>query len=377
MASPAFRKKNEEWAGKSPITAMVIFQPIGNPLEGMADQERSFFFDTLFRILRVQTVENVDMARQIAGRSIQSISLARQPAHFVSGGNAQEKSSLSWKKPDAISPAAKKAQQAIAASIAEYAQGDLALAREVLSEFESRIRTQGYKSDDLMAVLLLVIEDRVEAGAPLGKGGASSKPAAATVGAERLPAGAASPKIITGRLVHAEEIGASTPPTISAERLVPQELKDSIRASVEVRLASVREMLRYYFARNPQEYQKALSKLLAIPAAKENDSEYVQERLASELSAIGSFGLAQRLLTQIKKQEEMDTTKCLLELGYKFEGQKKRLILGKRTCGSKQQAASIVQLLLSNFRGKRLAERDVKPRPRVLSVRPRKPAAPN
>jgi len=361
LASPAFKKKEkaDAHAEGAPGLALVTFQPIGNPLEGMADQERRFFFDTLFRMLRVKTAENVDMARQIAGRNLRSVSLARQPAHFISHEEAGGNGAISWKKATVLSPEVETAQEVLAASIAEYARGDAALGAEILSEFESRLRSQGYKADDLMAVLLLVIEDHHEAAAHGGAGDSSSKPFQAAARAEILP----------------PEESNEPQPKILAAKLVPKKLQDLAREAVEVRLASVREMLRYYFVRNPKEYEKALSKLLAIPISKA-EPEYVQSRLASELADIGALELAQGLLNQVKSQKEMDTTKCLLELGYRFDGEKKRLILGKRTCGNRQQAAGILQLLLSKSKGKKMAERDAKP-PRMLSAQQRKPAAPD
>jgi len=117
--------------------------------------------------------------------------------------------------------------------------------------------------------------------------------------------------------------------------------------SAMVRLASVREMLRYYFERHPKEYSAALAAALGITTDKEGDMVYLQERLACELARIGSFALSQKILAAIKEKKRMDTEHCLLELGYKYDRKRRVLVLGKRTCGSRNEARGIIGLLLA------------------------------
>ena len=109
-------------------------------------------------------------------------------------------------------------------------------------------------------------------------------------------------------------------------------------------------MLRYYFRLHPSDYHTALASALGITADQEEDSTFLQERLAFELASIGSFALAQKLLAEIKKKKKLDTKECLMKLGYRYDVKKKRLILGKRTCGKPMEARGIIGLLLASAR---------------------------
>jgi hypothetical protein len=198
----------------------------------------------------------------------------------------------------------------IAFVIDDYARGDGKKARGVLEDFESCLSSGNYKSDDLMAVLLLVIEDRAwlprEEG--LGKGG---------------------------------HFGAASATPFP----VPQAARREMHESSLVRLASVREMLRYYFEAHPKEYSKALAAALSITSDKEGDPIYLQERLAFCLASIGSFALSQKILQQLKIR--MDERKQLAMLGYRYDRRGRRLVLGKRTCARHSDAKGILGLLVA------------------------------
>jgi len=201
--------------------------------------------------------------------------------------------------------------------IDDYARGDEAKERKVVGSLHESMRASGYRTDDLMASLLLVIEDDAWSGEEGGLG--TAKPRG---GATRLAA------------------------------LVPQRLRSSAQDSAEVRLASVREMLRYYFRLHPGDYHVALAAALGITADQEEDASFLQERLAFELASIGSFALAQKLLAEVKKKRMLDTMECLMRLGYRYDVKKRRLIIGKRTCGKPREARGIIGLLLASARKK-------------------------
>lgn len=220
--------------------------------------------------------------------------------------------------PSAFGPKA----QAVSSSISQlssviddYARGDEGKEKRVVGELHRRMRQSGYKSDDMMASLLLVIEDDVWSGEEGGVG--SAKPHG---GATRLSA------------------------------LVPQKLRTTARDSAEVRLASVREMLRYYFLSHPEEYSAVLAAALGITADQEEDAVFLQERLAYLLASIGAFALAQKILAELKKKKKMDTKECLMRLGYRYDRKNRRLIVGKRTCGRPAEARGIIGLLLAAAR---------------------------
>jgi len=143
------------------------------------------------------------------------------------------------------------------------------------------------------------------------------------------------------------EIGGDTPHggATRLSSMVPKKLRLSARDSTEVRLGSVREMLRYFFLAHPGQYSSALASALGITTGQADDGEFVQERLAYALASIGSFALAQKILYELKKR--MDTKNCLLRLGYKYDVKNKRLVLGKRTCGKPAEARGIIGLLLA------------------------------
>ena len=185
----------------------------------------------------------------------------------------------------------------------------------VVGDLHGSLRAQNYMTDDLMASLLMVIEDDAWSGEDGGLG--STKPHGS---ATRLAA------------------------------LVPQKLRSTAQDSAVVRLASVREMLRYYFKLHPQDYHSALAAALSITTDQEEDSTFMQERLAFALASIGSFALAQKLLAEIKKKKKLDTKECLMKLGYRYDVKRKRLILGKRTCGKPAEARGIIGLLLASAR---------------------------
>ncbi|MFA6908176.1 MAG: hypothetical protein WC263_05110, partial [Candidatus Micrarchaeia archaeon] len=100
----------------------------------------------------------------------------------------------------------------------------------------------------------------------------------------------------------------------------------------------------------PNDYHSALASALGITSDQEEDSTFLQERLAFELASIGSFALAQKLLAEIKLKKKLDTRECLMKLGYRYDVKRKRLILGKRTCGKPVEARGIVSLLLSSVK---------------------------
>ena len=199
--------------------------------------------------------------------------------------------------------------------IDDYARGNADKEKKVVGNLHENMRASSYRTDDLMASLLMVIEDDAWSGEEGGLG--SSKPHG---GATRLVS------------------------------LVPQKLRSTAQDSAVVRLASVREMLRYYFRMHPNDYHSALAAALGITSDQEEDSTFLQERLAFELASIGSFALAQKLLAEVKKKKKLDTKECLMKLGYRYDVKKKRLILGKRTCGKPVEARGIIGMLLASAR---------------------------
>lgn len=301
-----------------PFISLVTYRPVGNPLAKMSDFQRQFFFESLSRAVHWKQIESSERARRI---SLDSVLVGRAETARISELQKAERR-LSAEKPAAAGKLsisyssgmqeAKKAQQGLAFVVDDYARGDAQKAVAAVSDFESLVKSQNYKADDLMAVMLLIIEDSIWAGSE-------------------------------GATGSARHLGART----ARLQLVPEKLREVAKDSAEMRLASVREMLRSYFLRHPKDYAGALSLALGLTSDQEADVEFLQERLASELARIGGFALAQKMLAAIKLRKKMDTKKCLLELGYRYDRRGKRLIVGKRTCGTRDEAQGIVSLLLA------------------------------
>jgi hypothetical protein len=347
----------QESEKKLPFLSIVTFFPTGNPLEQMSMMQRQFFFESIMRLLHVASVENrrrieelsgkllppiavmplqakgaqLDMVLavpsvpkswqpkkeqqafapqdvQAANKAAQSQAPAPQPKEGV-GGRASEEGLLPAVFGNELSRV-RETQSALAGVINDYCRGDERKAGEIVSEFQRRLEAGGFKSDDLMAVLLLVIEDRAWAGDEAGIGGA-------------YPGGAA----------------------YRLEASVPQRLREEAKEAAVVRLASVREMLRYYFEKNPDQYAPALAAALGITADKEGDVAYLQERLAYEIASIGCFALAQRILAKLKGK--MGKADCMQCLGFHYDAKAKRLVVGKRTCVGAREARGILGLLSS------------------------------
>ena len=367
------------------LLSFVTLLPVGNPLRQMDGQQRKIFFDVLQQMAVSQAAQNrardlritsnrpaavasalpkfelvqkkqadasgMEKGLQLAGAGVgkggwQAEEKKSPPAPAVGeekgghpAGAASPSTAISLPMAAALaalSPEIFQAQQALAREIDDYARGDPEKASAALSEFKSRVETENFKSEELMAVLLLVIEDQIWEGGEPGVSGAGTSGSGIKV--QRNPKRAA---FAAGR---GEEYA------LAAQETVPQKLRDTARDSAEVRLASVREMLRYYFQRHPKDYAIALAAALGITSDQEGDQLYMQERLASCIASIGGFALAQKVLAELKEKKRMDTKKCLLELGYHYNAKKKRLVVGKRTCGKPLEARGIIGFLLSMAR---------------------------
>ncbi|MEM2137904.1 MAG: hypothetical protein QW568_02355 [Candidatus Anstonellaceae archaeon] len=313
--------EDEQQSSLLALLPLVTFEPLGNPLDFLQAQQRRMFFDILARKIHAQqeSEKQKDKAIVSSSAAAQGASLAAMKITLVKKeeGREREKQEVAHLPTIAYPHSASiaHAHERLAAEIDDYARGNSQKAQDALSEFESRLRSQGYKTDDLMAVMLLVIEDKIWEGD-------EGKPTGGQPG----------------------NIG------MRVQRLVPTKLREAAKDSGEARLASVREMLRYYFQTHPKDYALALAAALSLTSDQEEDTEFLQERLASELARIGGFAFAQKLLAELKRKKKMDTKKCLKELGYRYNAKEKKLILGKRTCGKPAEAKGIVGLLLSSIK---------------------------
>ncbi|MFA4982647.1 MAG: hypothetical protein WC588_00360 [Candidatus Micrarchaeia archaeon] len=335
-------KENEHEKATLALLPLLTYQQVGNPLENADGAVRQEFFKSLSSAAKSPSSAARERPRKIIPHSVMlaaemerakvfrlNAELAAQQraqaaarlqedgvkkgAHAESQAPAIQKQTPEGPAP-AISGSLPFAQHHLSLVLEDYARGDLQRESSVLSEFEFRIMAQGYRADDLMAVLLLTIEDQIWGGEEGAVGGSrkfGNRASAASV---------------------------------------PLALRQTAKESSYARLASVREMLRYYFDRNPKDYAGALAIALSLSPDQGNDPALLQERLSYVLAKIGGFALSQKLLAAIKLQKKMDTKKCLIELGYRYDIRQKRLVLGRRTCGTPSEARGILNLLLSSVR---------------------------
>ncbi|MFA6490086.1 MAG: hypothetical protein WCT52_05410 [Candidatus Micrarchaeia archaeon] len=363
---PAAKKKQP-----LPLLPLVTYEPVGNPLAKMNDAQKQFFLDSLLRAARpmpsmqsIQSMPSMQQSAALARASAEQSRFAlstvqRQSAIQIGQAMAESRSKEASKKEAketqlketrskaaiassqerALSESAEKRRQSqpsqlpsfsssgtgfkeakdsLAFVLADYARGDEKKLRGAMDEFNSRLSSAQHKSADLMATLLLVIEDKAW---DAGEEGAAGS---------------------------AKHFGAR----IGRGTEVPEILRESARDSAVVRLASVREMLRHYFEAHPKEYASILAAALGLTSDQEADSTFMQERLASELAHIGGFAFAQKMLAELKlrKKLDKDNEKCLLQLGYRYDRKRRVLVLGKRTCGTPAEARGIIALLLSAAR---------------------------
>ena len=399
MSAPIQKQPSDEQA-TLPLFSLLTFSPLANPLAEMTPVQRQFFFSSMMRLLQMQSAENESRVRALAPKMMPPISTigmlirkvkgkekekernfaqsqaeieakpvavpalptfrlgkkkqAQMPAQGSDGETSQRISETGQKgqslradwgassspltdsglisrqervvemqKGDMLrrivfkkdASRIKRVQEQLALTLNDYARGDAQKAEAVLAEFSRRLEAQEYRADELGAVLLLVIEDHAWAG-------------------EEGSVGSARP-------------GGSASRVLAA---LPEKMKQSASQAAQMRLASVREMLRYYFLRNSGEYYKIVAIALGMSEAEAGDPDMVQEKLDAEIARAGGFAVGEKMLAAIKLKKKLDEKNCLLELGYKFDREKKILIVGKRTCWKPIEGRKMVSALMSKFR---------------------------
>ncbi|MCX6769911.1 MAG: hypothetical protein NT051_04505 [Candidatus Micrarchaeota archaeon] len=308
---------------ESPLLSMLTFFPTKNPLYAMSALQRQQFLYDLRTALYIRATAELDKNQAILSQRIkladeQKRESQEKEAKVSIAPEKQELSVSNIKITVPAVPSHMRIKERLAREINDYSRGDRVAAESVVSDFESRLTSAKYAVDDLMTLLLLVIEDHY-----------------------------------WGEANSDEDSPGSGPAFHNGQRLrfaMPPKLKVIAQHSAYTRLASVREMLRHYFKVHPKDFSVVLALTLGITIDQESDNTFFQERLATELARIGSFALAQKMLAELKRQKKMDTRACLLQIGYLYDKKKKKLVLGKRTCGRPVEAREIIGLLLRSLK---------------------------
>lgn len=71
---------------------------------------------------------------------------------------------------------------------------------------------------------------------------------------------------------------------------------------LQIRLVSIREMLRHYFKECPQDYKKSLATALGVSGEEAEDPEFMEQRIAFEVARVGSWALSLRVLEEVKRE---------------------------------------------------------------------------
>ena len=312
--------KQENRQSIIPLLSFITYSPTHNILEHAGQQQRQFFFESLMQLLHCQNVGEIERTKDILRKRVVPLAPSLHAGVSEAGGinekihaialpsysmelQRQELRAQEQKKAKAVvAPEAQSSSEApslraiefkndeekrhflevqekLAYVIADYSRGNAEVSSEIVQEFRSELEAESYKADDLMATLLIIIEDRHY--------------------------GAAAKIIGTPRPI---------PPLLRVP--VPLKLKKAAQESAQTHLGSVREMLYYYFSRHPSEFAPILAAAIGLPEGKEGNEGLLLEALATALAKEGGFSLANRILSALKRKKKMDMKKCLVELGY-------------------------------------------------------------
>jgi hypothetical protein len=193
-----------------------------------------------------------------------------------------------------LSPAAGQ----LAAEIKSFAGADLKTAVEILDDFKKEMATGGWKQEDLMSVLLVVME-------------------------KRMPPLPLTPEKIISPEKYLAAIGATD--------------------ATEAKILSIRELVKVYFKLYPNDYGAIMSALLGISADSDEDRIYLQQRIAYEVARIGSYAMAHRVMVELKRRARAEEKDRIL-MGLLFDPKKKRLSVCKKWLGNISAAKILAAL---------------------------------
>jgi len=193
------------------------------------------------------------------------------------------------------------------------------LCAHIFRGYWDKLRRTGFACGDLISPLLVAQEEMLFADMP---GGAEKLTVMVPVARERVQQNALRPKFSdmqeeapAGEMgMGLGEIGESAdgmaPPQFpmpmpSKPPLVPKMQRNAENADLmEVRLISIREMLKHYFREYPGDYAKALGCALGLVADETGNAEFLEQRVAFEVARVGSWALSLRVLEEVKKEQE-------------------------------------------------------------------------
>jgi hypothetical protein len=276
----ALKRRNELLM---PVLSFMTFAPTQNFLTNLGPQQRQFFFESLMQLLHCQNVVEKKREEKILQQRLHLTRSAMEERMHKS-------TKRDLRKEEEMKKSMQMAQKRLAFEIDEYARGDPAKAKSAIAAYQSELESQGFRQQDLVVPLLIIVEDLIESGATTaGSAGGAG-------GALRAPS--------------------------AKEEVKP-----------EIRLGSTREMLRYYFISHPDEFEPALAVALGLTEEEMADIQVLQERLAERVAIEGRHAIAKKIVAEIRRRKKLDEKKCAIELGSYYDKKSGKIVIGKRTCG--------------------------------------------
>lgn len=266
-----------------PGLELFTFKEIGNPLTGNGDENR------LKRLIEHRLDE---LRRRAPNTSLDGTTFCP----LVDEGHSQ--------KGDAIEAAAKSVADEIWSSSAQNPM----LASLVFKQYWSKLEKIGFAINELMTPLLVSQEELLFPDMPTGaeKFEVAVPAYLPEQAGQRISQGGSEslePQFASDSTAQGE-FGMIAPPDTQIPAM-PGKMP-MLPEVIEVRLVSIREMLKIYFKEYPEDYAKALSCALGLVSGEGVDEEFVSQRVAFEVARVGSWALALRVLEEIKKKQAKD-----------------------------------------------------------------------
>ncbi|VVB56977.1 Uncharacterised protein [uncultured archaeon] len=198
-----------------------------------------------------------------------------------------------------LAPPISQAASAIAQWLNQDCRGDMGLMQRVLDRFWAKWAVERFQSPDLSSLLLIAYEEVLleESGHPTSDlenwPALRLEPAILQPLHEPMAIGVQSSQILVAEMGEESVMGggriAGVHPAVGPRK----------EDEIEVRLVSVREMLRSFFQSRPHEYAAALSAALNLQRG-DWDSTSVSARLAGERARLGTAGVCERLWQEVR-----------------------------------------------------------------------------
>lgn len=364
----------------------LLFSFIGNPLLGSGSDEKALFERLMLQnLMGMQVLLGTDAAAK--GMNPLRRGGANTPRTQRERGRYEElrdqimhrMSNAPIVVPAPVYDKIAFAAGALSSEIHAFGKGDAKLEMKVMQEYLAELEKQQWKTHDLMSPLLLILETKyaeghAESGAP---GYGAAKPSGSGINFGKQQAGwvelkpredrqrasqlaysneenphsrpppdygAAKPAGGASKVQHsAQELQKYAQQLAAVDENVAQLLRAKNADMSELRLISVREMLRHYFEKNPKEFREIAISLLGMVPSEGDDT--LMQKLAYEIARIGSFALAYRMLIALREKKKMGELVCIRNLAVQ-KGKGKKVLVCRRACGSAGMARGVLELLI-------------------------------